>query len=65
MPCMCVRLDPIHGTGDYYEPHEPNLEQQGLPWFYFIPNAHMLVDDLKETYQRESQDLWGVPHMGD
>lgn len=64
-PDLCIRLDPIHGTDDYYEPHEPNLEEHGLPWFYFYPDAHMIVDDLKEAYRRESEELWGTPNLGD
>ena len=48
-----------HGTGDYYEPCEPRLEEAGLPWFYFFPNAYTIVDELKADYERESRELWG------
>jgi hypothetical protein len=44
---------------DIYEPCEPYLEGQGLPWFYFIPNVEGLVFEDWEEYLRESQKLWG------
>ena len=58
-PVICRRLDVTHGTGDYYEPCEPRLEEAGLPWFYFFPNAYTIVDELKADYERESRELWG------
>ena len=57
---LCRRLDAGHGERDFYEPHEPNLERAGLPWFYFIPDGEKLVAELRDEYERESQKLWGV-----
>ena len=34
----CVRLSKNQGDKDFYEPNEPLLEKEGLPWFYFMPN---------------------------
>lgn len=44
----CTRLDPEGGDGDAYEPHEPLLEEHGLPWFYFIPAPHRLAEEARE-----------------
>ena len=57
---LCTRLDAAHGERDFYEPHEPNLELAGLPWFYFIPDGEKLVDELRDEYERASQKQWGV-----
>ena len=56
---ICRRLDVARGTGDYYEPHELRLEEAGLPWFYFFPNADTIVDEMKDDYARGSKELWG------
>jgi hypothetical protein len=56
---VCTRLDPVTGDYDWYEPHEPALERDGLPWFYFIPSVAKLVPELQEQYLRESKALWG------
>jgi|GEM_PF-1714413 len=58
----CLRLDFEPGDKDWYEPHEPALERAGLPWFYFIPAPHMLVEELQPTYIDESERLWGREH---
>jgi hypothetical protein len=60
---LCVRLDSVRGTNDFYEPDEPDLERAGLPWFYFIPDTHTLLGERKEPYLRESVALWGEDHM--
>ncbi len=60
---LCKRLYPDPGSHDWYEPHEPNLERHGLPWFYFIPTSEKLVEESREEYVRESRRLWGEsPH---
>ncbi len=63
---LCTRLDSKDNDRDYYEPHEPNLERAGLPWFYFIPSADTLVEEAKEAYSAEAEQLWGgEEHSGD
>jgi len=57
---ICTRMSPAEGDHDWYEPHEPRLERAGLPWFYFIPRADKLVDELKSAYRSESEQLWGM-----
>ena len=59
---LCLRADAVNGDRDYYEPHEPRLAEDGLPWFYFITNPMSLIDDLKEVYIRDSEQLWGARH---
>lgn len=66
---LCKRLHHHPSLQDWYEPSEPTLEHHGLPWFYFIPGPHKLVEELREEYIRESQRLWGDgrtdrPHDG-
>ncbi|HVK16522.1 MAG TPA: hypothetical protein VM533_06205 [Fimbriiglobus sp.] len=56
---VCTRLDPVAGDHDWYEPCEPALERDGLPWFYFIPSVDKLAPEFHEQYLRESQALWG------
>ncbi len=56
---ICTRLDPVAGDRDWYEPCEPKLERDGLPWFYFIPSVAKLAPELHEEYLRESRALWG------
>jgi hypothetical protein len=56
---FCTRLDPIAGKHDWYESYEPELERDGLPWFYFIATVDNLVEERHEQYLRESQELWG------
>jgi hypothetical protein len=57
---VCRRSGPNSSNNDWYEPCEPELEKQGLPWFYFIPCSDKLVDELREEYNRESKKLWKV-----
>jgi hypothetical protein len=59
---LCLRADGANGDRDYYEPHEPRLAESGLPWFYFITTPMSLIDDLKEVYIRDSEQLWGARH---
>ena len=56
---LCTRLEPVAGNRDWYEPFEPELERDGLPWFYFIASPNELVRDSRERYLRESRELWG------
>lgn len=56
---VCTRLDPVAGDQDWYEPCEPELERDGLPWFYFIPSGDKLSLEFREQYIRDSQSLWG------
>lgn len=56
---VCTRLDAIAGDRDWYEPNEPALEQDGLPWFYFIPSVDGLAPELHEQYLEESGAWWG------
>lgn len=55
---LCTRIDPFGGDRDWYEPCEPALERDGLPWFYFIPSIDKLAPEFHERYLRESQALW-------
>ena len=58
----CTRLDPEHGDRDWYEPDEPDLQEAGLPWFYFIASPNSLAPQLKEKYTAESEAVWGKEH---
>lgn len=55
---LCSRRDPLRGDADYYEPHEPTLEEFTLPWFYFIPSAGNLVESERARYSKEAHELW-------
>ena len=57
----CIRLDP-KAKFDSYEPDEPSLAKDGLPWFYFIPNPELVVEKLTVKYIKESEELWGNRH---
>ena len=59
---VCTRLDHARGDHDWYEPHESELEEAGLPWFYFVPSPEILVGELRDDYIAESQVLWGEKH---
>lgn len=59
---LCTRLDPEHGKKDGYEDHGPNLEEAGLPWFYFYPSPDRLVPEVREKYILESEAMWGKEH---
>ena len=59
---LCTRLDHVAGDRDWYEPCEPELERDGLPWFYFTASIDKLVPHLHEQYLRESRALWGDAH---
>jgi hypothetical protein len=58
----CTRLDANRGDHDWYEPHEARLLQDGLPWFYFIPDPQHVTDEMRDDYLRESEQLWGRNH---
>lgn len=58
---LCTRLDPVGGDRDWYEPDEPDLEEAGLPWFYFA-SPRSLAPGLSERYIDESETLWGNEH---
>ena len=58
----CIRADKKNGDRDWYEPCEPALKKDGLPWFYFIPNPDSLVEESKQRYIQESELLWGKNH---
>jgi hypothetical protein len=49
----------LGGDTDWYEPCEPVLERDGLPWFYFIAGIDNLVEELRERFLTESAALWG------
>ena len=55
---LCKRFDPVNGSQDFYEPCEPRLEEDGLPWFYFC-TLDSLSDRFHEKFIRESEQLWG------
>jgi hypothetical protein len=55
----CTRFDPTDGDRDRYEPCEPELENDGLPWFYFIASIENLDPEFHEKYLVESRELWG------
>ncbi len=55
---VCTRLDPVNGDHDWYEPHEPNLREAGLPWFYFIVSPDGLTPTSKARYIVESEAMW-------
>jgi len=55
----CTRSHVSDDARDWYEPNEPALQKDGLPWFYFIPCSESLVPERREEYLRESALLWG------
>jgi hypothetical protein len=55
----CGRLGLNAEDRDYYEPHEPALEQSGLPWFYFIASLENLIPEMHEEYLAGVAALWG------
>jgi hypothetical protein len=59
---ICTRYDAEQGDYDWYEPHEPNLDEAGLPWFYFIANPDKLVPEWRRKYIEETEPLWGKRH---
>lgn len=59
---LCTRLDPERGGHDWYEAHEPNLRDAGLPWFYFYPSPEHLTPKMRQRYITESEALWGQEH---
>ncbi len=59
---LCTRLDREQGDRDWYESHDPNLREAGLPWFYFYPSPAILVPGVHEEYIRQSEALWGEGH---
>lgn len=61
MGFTCKRINP-KGQHDFYEPCEPFLERDGLPWFYFIPGPEKVNSSMKGEYIEESEILWGKDH---
>lgn len=57
---LCKRLDSVNGSQDFYEPCEPRLEEDSLPWFYFC-TLDCISDRFHEKFIRESEQLWGPP----
>lgn len=57
----CCRFEPT-SEFDFYEAHEPQLEKDGLPWFYFIPSFNHLNETLIKEYIEESEKIWGKEH---
>lgn len=53
----CIRSD-RKGSRDFYEPNEPVLADEGLPWFYFL-TLRNLSSDLHDRFRREAAALWG------
>lgn len=53
----CMRNDIQRGLKDVYEPHEPNLDDAGLPWFYFT-TKESLAEEFHEDYDRDSEAWW-------
>lgn len=59
---VCSRTGNEKNDGDLYEPNEPALAKDRLPWFYFIPSPENLVLESRARYVRESEALWGQAH---
>ena len=55
---VCRLADPVAGTEDWYEPHEPRLERDGLPWFYFSTYQN-LSPEFHERFLQEAVLIWG------
>ncbi|WAS97983.1 hypothetical protein [Nannocystis punicea] len=54
----CNRLSRTPGAKDMYEPHEPALERDGLPWFYFA-REQSLTARSRRQFERGARILWG------
>jgi hypothetical protein len=54
----CIRLSRAAGAKDWYEPHEPALERDGLPWFYFV-REQSLTRRARRQFERLARVLWG------
>ncbi len=50
---VCIRDENKKGEKDWYEPCEPELESQGLPWFYFCDPQKL---KKKDRYRRKESD---------
>ena len=59
---ICIRLNPEEGDRDWYSTDNPDLEEAGLPWFYFIPSPDSLVPHARDKYIADSEALWGREH---
>ena len=55
----CSRDESAVGGRDWYEPHEWALEEDDLPWFYFIASLNNLALESHDEFLAESKILWG------
>ena len=53
----------MDGDADFYEAHDGNLEQAGLPWFCFA-TLENLRPEFHEQFLRESEEIWGSIDTG-
>lgn len=51
----CYRSTANLNDYDWYEPCEPELERNDLPWFYFITTEKRLLKKARKRYLRESK----------
>jgi hypothetical protein len=58
----CIRCYPQESIKDYYEPEESELEEAGLPWFYFYANPASVAEEFRSDYITKSESLWGKEH---
>jgi len=58
----CARLSGVKSDTDWYEPSEPALKAEKLPWFFFIPGPSFIVEESREEYISQSEALWGEGH---
>jgi len=56
----CTRHNAADGDHDWYEPCEPALRADDLPWFYFTASPKKLTPEFRERFLVESRALWGV-----
>ena len=58
----CVRNEVTPGKVDAVICHSAILARIGLPWFYFFPRPESVIEELRELYIEESEELWGKRH---
>jgi hypothetical protein len=54
----CKRLGLNKDDRDWYEPCEPELKKDGLPWFYFISSIDKLTSEARKKYLKDSKEYW-------
>jgi hypothetical protein len=59
---ICFRENPENSVKDWYEPFEPFLKEEDLPWFYFIPKPDKIIKKFRKRYIEESEKLWEKEH---